>query len=181
MTGLLSTRIHVLALAFVGALVTGCGAVPEPAAGSQASAQEAGGCPLAVADLSQATSLAWELKEKRDDHLLETLESVKATVCLYTAKDSPQEGGDPLALRADVVKGKDAATVAKDFRDTCADTGGKIRGETTATCERAGAVVEGLVADADRTVNVYLVNADKSTATKLTPAFDAILSAVGKK
>lgn len=28
-------------------------------------------------------------------------------------------------------------------------------------------------------VNVYLVNADKSTATWLTPAFDAILDAVG--
>ena len=32
---------------------------------------------------------------------------------------------------------------------------------------------------ADRLVSVYFVNADKSTATKLTKKFDAILTAAG--
>ena len=45
-------------------------------------------------------------------------------------------------------------------------------------CMRAGAVVEGDISSGDRTVEVYLVNADAATAAALTPRFDDILAAV---
>lgn len=165
-------------LALTGVLLAGCGSSAGPAEGGGAAAAPAAaadGCPIAVDDLSAATSLTWKLREKREDHPLETAESIKATVCLYTAADAPQDG-DPLVLRADVVTGADAATVKDNFAKTCADNGGQVA--KNGTCERSGAVVEGLAGGGDRAVEVYLVNADKATAAKLTPSFPAILAAV---
>jgi hypothetical protein len=175
-----------------GAFLTACGGTDAPgasagpaassgAAGGQGAKRPADGCPITVDMLGKATSLDWKLQEKRDDHQLETLESVKATVCLWTAADAPQAGGDPLVLRADIVTGGDAATVRKEFSDNCTEYGGKLgdsSGEGGTVCDRDGAVVEGLVGSDDRLVNVYLVNADKPTATKLSPAFGEILGAV---
>ena len=133
------------------------------------------GCPIAAAELSRATSLTWRLQEKRENHRLETAESIKATVCLYATADAPQDG-DPLVLRTDVVTGADAAIVKENFTRTCATEGGAL--SAAGGCERAGAMVEGLVATAGRAVELYLVNADKTTAIKLTPSFPAILAVV---
>ncbi|MEV0350426.1 hypothetical protein AB0H88_31985 [Nonomuraea sp. NPDC050680] len=176
-----AARAYALGLAIAGVLLAGCGPHAETAKGGNT--KTTGGCSLIVEELSKATSLSWELKEKRDDHPLETLESVKASVCLYTAADAPQAGSDPLVLRTDTVGGKDVAAVRQDFTESCTGYDGKIRKSAAAdgavVCDRGGAVVEGLVESVDRLVSVYFVNADKSTATKLTKKFDAILTAVG--
>jgi hypothetical protein len=172
---------YVLGLAIAGVLLAGCRPHAEKAEGGDT--KTTGGCSLTAEELSKATSLTWELKEKRDDHPLETLETVKASVCLYTTADAPQAGSDPLVLRTDTVGGKDVAAVRQDFTDSCTGYDGKVRKSAAVdgavVCDRGGAVVEGLVGGADRLVSVYFVNADKSTATKLTKKFDAILSAVG--
>jgi hypothetical protein len=151
-------------------------------ASGQPSGEDSGGCPLTPDDLAQATSLTWELGEKKDDHPLETVESVTATVCVYTSADAPQAGGDPLVLRADIVAGPGAAVVRKSFTDTCAENGGEVRTSAAgaALCERSGVVVEGLIGGTDRVTDVYLVNADTATATNLTPAFEKILAAVNR-
>lgn len=168
-----------------GLTLAGCGSPATPDQPGAGQPRPASGCPFTPESLGQATSLTWELREKRDDHPLETAESIRATVCLYTAADAPQDGSDPLSLRADVVTGADAATVRKNFTDTCTEYGGAIRdaasGKGAVVCDRAGSVVEGLTGGDDRTVNVYLVNADKATAVKLTPAFDRILTAAGRQ
>ncbi|MBF8194521.1 hypothetical protein ITP53_54480 [Nonomuraea sp. K274] len=173
---------RVLVVAIAGLCLVGCG--------SQTASNEAGGgqdrssddCPLTAEALTKATALNWELREKKEDHPLETAESIKATVCLYTAADAPQRGSDPLVMRADVVTGADAAAVRKDFSDTCTEYGGKVRSsaspEGAVVCDRDGSVVEGVIGSDDRVVSVYLGNADKATAAKLTPAFDQILAAV---
>ncbi|MFD8527292.1 hypothetical protein ACFV0L_07750 [Streptosporangium canum] len=187
-------RTHILAIAVAGALLTGCGSQAGPAAGeggadggaqakeTGARAKDTGGCPLTVAGLSEATSLTWELREKREDHPLETMESVRATACLYTAADAPQDGSDPLALRVDVVTGDGIAKVREEFEGNCGEFGGKLldsaAGDGSVVCKRNGTIVEGLVGGTDRLVNVYLVNAGRATAAKLTPAFDKILAAV---
>ncbi|MEV0418854.1 hypothetical protein [Streptosporangium canum] len=180
-------RTHILAVAVAGALLTGCGSQAGPAAGEGgadggARAKDTGGCPLTVAGLSEATSLTWELREKREDHPLETMESVRATACLYTAADAPQDGSDPLALRVDVVTGDGITKVREEFEGNCGEFGGKLldsaAGDGSVVCKRNGTIVEGLVGGTDRLVNVYLVNAGRATAAKLTPAFDKILAAV---
>lgn len=171
-------------------LLAGCGSPAEPVASGQAQSQEttggqakqAGDCPLTTEELSKATSLSWESKGKKVDYPLETLESVKATACLYTAADAPQEASDPLVLRTDIVTGAGVAALRKDFADSCTGYKGMVRDSAAAdgavVCDRDGATVEGLVGDADRVVSVYYVNADKATAAKLTKTFDTVLTAV---
>lgn len=171
-----------LGLMLAAACVAGCGqqttSGPDPDGRQTTSAS---GCPLSVEDLSKATALTWQLRERKDNHPLENAESIKATVCLYTTADAPQDASDPLVLRADVVTGKDAATIRKDFTDTCTEFGGQVSPSASApdavVCTRDGSVVEGIVGDDARVVNVYFVNADKTTATKLTPGFDKVLAA----
>lgn len=46
-------------------------------------------------------------------------ESIRASVCVFTAAASQQFGGDPLVFRTDVVTGRDAATVRRDFGTNC--------------------------------------------------------------
>jgi hypothetical protein len=176
-----STLLAVI-IAGSGSFLVGCSSPPSSGQALNGQAQPANSCPLTPEDLAKVTSLSWELRERKDDHPLETAESIKATVCLYTAADALQDGSDPLSLRADVVTGPDAATVRTDFTATCSGNGGKVRDSASAEgavmCDRDGSVVEGAVGSGDRLVSVYLVNADKPTATKLTPAFDHILAAV---
>ncbi|MEU7741625.1 hypothetical protein [Nonomuraea sp. NPDC049158] len=180
MTRPTAARAYMLGLAIAAVLLAACKPQAETAKGGNP--KPTGGCSLTVEELSKATSLSWELKEKRDDHPLETLESVKASVCLYTAADAPQAGSDPLVLRTDTVGGKDVAAVRQEFTESCTGYDGKVRESAAAAgavvCDRDGAVVEGLVESVDRLVNVYFVNADETTATKLTKKFDAILTAV---
>ncbi|MER6177045.1 hypothetical protein [Streptosporangium sp. NPDC001681] len=172
-----------LVLVASGVFLAGCGSQTASGESPDGQAQPSGGCPLTPEALSKATSLSWELQERKDDHPLETAESIKVTACLYAAADAPQDGSDPLVLRADVATGADAATIRKDFIDTCTEYGGKVGDSAAAdgaiVCDRNGSTVEGLVGGADRVVNVYLVNAEAATAGRLTPAFDRILAAVG--
>ncbi|MEU8145342.1 hypothetical protein [Nonomuraea sp. NPDC048901] len=181
MTRPTAARAYVLGLAIAAVLLAGCR--PQAETARSGGTKPASGCSLTVEELSKATGLSWELKEKRDDHPLETLESVKASVCLYTAADAPQAGSDPLVLRTDTVGGKDVAAVRQEFTESCTGYDGKVRESSAAdgaiVCDRDGAVAEGLVESVDRLVNVYFVNADKTTAIKLTKKFDAILKAVG--
>jgi hypothetical protein len=186
----------IVTVVIAGAFLAGCGSTTTPGASGGSSASRASGasgatggagdgqgkkvgCPLSVESLGKATSLSWELKEQLYNHPLETAESIKATVCLFTSAEAPQEGSDPLALRADVVLGPDVAKVRQAFTDSCSGFGGKVSDSGKGVvCERNKVVVEGLVGDDNRLVNVYLVNADKATATKLTPAFADVIAAV---
>jgi hypothetical protein len=178
----------VLAVVACGASTTTGSPAAAPAAAPDTATVAAGsptddGCPLAAADLSSATSLAWELRQTLTDHPLETLESVKATVCVFTAADSPQIGGDPLVLRVDTVTGADAAALRTNFQQNCTGNRGAVEessaADGAAVCRRDGAVVQGNIAGDGRTVDVYLVNARTDTATSLTPSFDKVLAAVG--
>ena len=139
----------------------------------------AGGCPISVDALSTATSLRWEFRERQDNRPLETSESIRASVCIFTAAASQQFGGDPLVFRTDVVTGRDAATVRRDFGTNC----GLLSGVTRAAgggsvCDRSGVVVEGFKGEGDRVVLAGFVNADNSTAATLTPALTRVLEAV---
>jgi hypothetical protein len=164
-------------------------AAPAPAAPAEAAAPAddgsagSGDCPLAAADISSATSLTWELRQTEAGRPLETLETVKADVCVFTASDRPQAGGDPLVLRVDTVTGADAVKLRTNFEDNCTGYKGTVEDSTAAdgavVCRRDGSVVEGNIAGDGRSVDVYLVNADTDTATSLTPSFEKILSAVG--
>lgn len=170
----------------LAAVLAACGsstqAVPAPGPGAAPASAIASGCPLGVNALDAATSLTWELSDTRTDQPLETVDAVAQTVCLFTAADSPQSGGDPLVLRVDVVTGADAATVRNAFTSSCTGNSGTVSSSAGApgamVCMRAGAVVEGDISSGDRTVDVYLVNADAATAAALTPRFDDILAAV---
>ncbi|MEU6782975.1 hypothetical protein ABZ912_27585 [Nonomuraea angiospora] len=74
--------VPVLALAV--ALLAGCGPSPDRTAGATAGGRPQpvpDGCPLTPQALAEATSLRWELAERRDEHPLETAESIKAKVC----------------------------------------------------------------------------------------------------
>ncbi|GAA4087354.1 hypothetical protein [Nonomuraea soli] len=149
------------------ALLTGC----------SAPSTEDGGCPLATEDLDKETSLRWQLREKHDSYPLETTESIKAMVCLYTAADAPQQGDDPLTMRTDLVEGPEVDTVRKSFEQTCAGNAGRVREVSRAqVCDKNGSVVDGLIAMGDRAVNVYWVNADMAIAVKLTPSFERIVA-----
>ncbi|WP_204073338.1 hypothetical protein [Planotetraspora phitsanulokensis] len=184
---------RILITVIAGTFLAGCGSTGTSgdaatsggsgtsAAGStgDSAAKPTDGCPLSAESLTKATSLTWKLEEKEENHPLETAESIKATVCLFTSPDALQQGGDPLAMRADVVTGGDVATVRQAFTDSCTGFGGKERESGKGVvCERNKVVVEGLVEGGGRLVNVYLVNADTATATKLTPVFDKIIASV---
>ncbi len=179
-------------------LLTACGSdsdAPEPAAPSASGAPvtsaapaaspttappaTASGCPISVDALSTATSLRWELGQRQENRPLETSESIRATVCVFTAAGSPQLGGDPLVFRTDVVTGRDAATVRRDFGTTCGSVGGVTKPAAGGSvCDANGVVVEGMKGDGDRVVLAGFVNADNSTAARLTPAFTKVLDAV---
>ncbi|MGW5685401.1 hypothetical protein [Nonomuraea sp. NPDC003754] len=175
-------KSFVAVVALSAALLAACGSPSTEAVGEAAADRPqpaADGCPLTPEALTEATSLRWELKERRDAYPLETAESIKATVCLFTSADAPQEGSDPLTMRVDLVEGADSATVRKSFTDTCTENGGSVRDSSGALiCDRNGSVVEGLAGAGDRAINVYWVNADTSTAAKFTPVFGRILAAV---
>jgi hypothetical protein len=129
--------------------------------------------------LSTATSVRWELTERRENHPLETSESIKATVCLFTAGAAQQSGGDPLVFRTDVVTGRDTAAVRRDFGDTCGTIGGVTRPSGGGSvCDRNGVVVDAIKGEGDRVVVASFINADNSTAATLTPAFSKILDAL---
>jgi hypothetical protein len=87
-----------------------------------------------------------------------------------------------LVLRVDVVTGADAETVHSAFERTCTANGGTVTDSVAAAgaqvCQRDGTAVEGAVSSSGRTVDVYFVNADTTTATRLTQSFDEILGAV---
>jgi hypothetical protein len=150
---------------------------PEAAAASSAP----GGCPLSAADLSSATGMTFELATTEPDRALETLPAVKALVCVFTSAEKVQAGGDPLVLRVDTVTGADASTVSAEFERSCTSNAGTV-GDSTVddaqTCTSRGTTVEGNIDSGDRTVDVYFVNADNSTAAALTPTFDKVLDAV---
>jgi hypothetical protein len=103
-------------------------------------------------------------------------------MCLFTAPHHPQSGGAPLVLRVDVVTGANAATARSAFERSCTENGGRVTDSVAAVgaqvCQRDGTVVEGAVSSSGRTVDVYVVNADTTTATRLTESFDEILGAV---
>lgn len=168
----------------VGVALVGCGSggreagdgdQAAPVADTSESAEE--GCPLTTDELSETTSMEWELTETRKDHPLETMEQVKVTACLYTAPEVKQTYGDPLVLRVDLVAAPDADAVKTDFTTTCADLGGAERpGGGGTVCDRDGTVVDGHIGDL--TV-VAIVNADDDVATRLSPTFEKILAAAG--
>jgi hypothetical protein len=138
-----------------------------------------GSCPISAEALSAATSLRWELRERQENRALETLPTIRATVCVFTAGAALQAFGDPLVFRTDVVTGRDTATVRQDFTDTCGSTGGTTRASGGGSvCDRTGVVVEGSKGDGDRIVLAAIVNADNSTAATLTPAFTRIMDAL---
>ena len=160
-----------------GAAVAACGS--DTGSGIQgpggATGAATGSCPLTAEELSSATALAWQLSETREDHPLETMESVTVTACLFTAPEAKQQGGDPLVARVDVVSPADADAVRSDFSSTCTEFGGAERPAGGGTvCARGDVVVDGMVGDL---VLVSVVNADTETARTLTPSFEKILTA----
>lgn len=176
--------VRTLALAAVSVLVVlaGCRSetkTPTSVATSGQSPASSDGCPISAEALSAATSQAWELKERRENHPLETTESIKATICLFTTTTFRDQYGDPLSFRSDVVTGADAATVRSQFANSCSENGGATRQSAGGSvCERDGGVVEGIKGGGDRVVNAYFVNADKSMVPQLTSAFPKILAAI---
>lgn len=160
------------------AAVAACGSDSGSASGSDGAADGGGAieaCPLTADELSSATALTWELSETRDDHPLETMESVTVTACLFTAPEARQQGGDPLVARVDVVSPADADAVRSDFSSTCTEFGGAEQQAGGGTVgERGDVVVDGIVGDL---VMVSVVNADTATAQTLTPSFPKILTA----
>jgi hypothetical protein len=181
-----AVRTAALAAASVLVVLAGCGPNPDTSTKPNASGATSGqspaspdGCPISAKALSDATSQSWELSERRENHPLETSESTKATICLFTTTTFRDQYGDPLSFRSDVVTGADAATVRRQFADTCLENGGVTRQSAGGSvCERDAAVLEGIKGDGDRVVNAYFVNAHKAMAPALTSAFPKILAAV---
>lgn len=191
-------RLAVLVtVSVLGLVLSGCGAltppitagtaapaapaVPGAAAPADTSGADTTGCPLSAADLSSVTGITFELRRTEADRELETLPSVTALVCVFTSSDRPQLGGDPLVLRVDTVTGPNAAVVRSEFEKSCTRNGGTVGDSAVAggkTCTSRGSTTEGVVASADRTVNVYFVLADAETAADLTRTFDGLLAAV---
>ncbi len=173
-----------LLMATWAVMLAACGsgsnsAAPSGPAATAGGATSSGGCPISADALSTATSLRWEQKERLENRPLETNESIKATVCIFTAAAELQAGGDPLVFRTDVVTGRDAATVRGDFAQTCRDAKGTTRPSGGGTvCDVNGVIVEGIKGEGDRVVDAYIVNADTSTAARLTPAFAKIVGAI---
>ena len=156
-------RSLVLAAA-VGVGAAACGLVPGTAAPTVPAAEEVGvpaepSCAIDPADLSSATSMTWELAATLTDHPLETMESVLATACLYTASDERNEYGDPLTLRVDIVKGADAVAARNRFEESCTGNGGVVEpsaaADGAASCDRDGSVQEGNITSGDTSVDVY--------------------------
>jgi hypothetical protein len=153
----------------------------DPTSSATAATVPDSGCPLGVADLSTASGLVFELSDVRKDHQLETQPNVKADVCLYTSPSTPQDAGDPLVLRVDTVTGANAAASKANFERGCTENNGTLGASTVRnakTCTRGDSTVEGNISTADRSVDVYFVNATKGTATTLTRAFDKVLASV---
>jgi len=186
-------------LALCSVVLAGCGsdsdssapAAPTASTGSAASVAPSatpttasglsapGSCPISAEALSAATSLRWDLRERVENRALETLPTIRATVCVFTAGAALQAGGDPLVFRTDVVTGRDSATVRQDFTDTCRSVGGTTRASGGGSvCDQGGVVVEGSKGEGDRIVLAAIVNADISTATTLTPAFTRIMDSL---
>jgi hypothetical protein len=154
-------------------------AAPAAPATTTGASPSAAGCPITVDALATATSLRWELRDRRENYQLETIDNVKATVCVFTAGAALQFGGDPLVFRTDVVTGAASAVVRQDFTATCASISGVVKASAGGSvCDRNGVVVEGMKGEGDRVVLASFVNADNSTATTLTPAFTKVLDAV---
>jgi hypothetical protein len=154
-------------------------AAPSGPATTAGGATSSGSCPISADALSTATSLRWEQRERRENQPLETKEPIKATVCVFTAASERQSGGDPLVFRTDVVTGRDATTVRSEFAETCRDLSGTTRTSGGGTvCDGKGVIVEGIKGEGDRVVAAYFVNADTSTAARLTPAFTIIVDAI---
>ena len=149
-----------------------------PAADGSASA---GDCPLAADDLAAATSLTWDLRATEANKQLETLESGhRHRVRLHLGRPPPGRG-DPLVLRVDTVTGATRPSCTRTSRTPARlprHRRGVGRGGRRGVCRRDGSAVEGNITGPDRSVDVYLVNADTQTATLLTPSFEAILSSV---
>lgn len=177
-------RLRALVVALCAGVVTvACGSgsggdQASPGGTTEAAAGDGGSgeaCPLTAEELSSVTSLAWQLSETREDHPLETLESVKVTACLFTAPEARQEAGDPLVARVDVVAPADADAVRADFTSSCTGFRGVEQQAGGGTvCERDGVVVEGMTGDL---VVVSILTADTATAQTLTPLFPDILAA----
>jgi hypothetical protein len=180
----------VAAVLCAGGLVAGCGSGENQAGSGQSTGgggvgattgvggATGGDCPVTEAELSSATSLSWEHGDTLKDHPLETMESVKATVCVFTAPEAVQMGGDPLALRVDVIDPQDADTMRKDFSSTCTESGGTVRAAGGGTvCEHDDGTVG--YGHTGNLVIVYFVNANKDTAAKLTPSFEKVLASAG--
>ncbi len=175
-----------------GLAVAGCGVVPGtastagpgPAASAAEGASVAGEatCVIDAADLSAATGMTWQLGTTRTDHRLETMESVLATICIFTVEDQRSEYGDPLILRVDIVDGADAVAVRNEFEDSCARHGGTVTpsgaAEGAVTCQDGGSVQEGSVTRGGRTVNVYYPMVPRSLQGEVTSSFDKVLATV---
>jgi len=150
-----------------------------PAIAAGGATTSSGSCPISADALSTATSLRWEQRERRENQPLETKASIKGTVCIFTAAAEQQSGGDPLVFRTEVVTGRDAATVRAEFAESCRDPSGTPRAAGGGTvCDGKGVIVEAIKGEGDRVVAAYFVNADTSTAARLTPAFTRIVDAI---
>jgi hypothetical protein len=178
-------RKLVLAVA-VGVGAAACGLVPGTAApaapGPAAPAAEEVSCAIDAADLSSATGMTWELSATLTDHPLETMESVLATACLYTAGDQRNEYGDPLTLRVDIVKGADAVAARNRFEESCTGNGGVLEpsaaADGAASCDRDGSVQEGNITTGDTSVDVYYPFVTRSLQREITSSFEQVLGAV---
>jgi hypothetical protein len=153
----------------------------DPTAAATAANVPNTGCPLGVADLSTASGFTFELSDIRKDHQLETQPDVKADVCLYTSPSTPQDAGDPLVLRVDTVTGTNATASRANFERSCTDNSGTLNSSTVQnakTCTRGDTTIEGNISTADKSIDVYFVNATTQTAATLTRAFDKVLASV---
>lgn len=176
----------------VGLAAAGCGMVPGtaspsgpgPAAPAAEDASVAGEvtCAIDAADLSAATGMTWQLSATRSDHQLETMESVLATVCLYTVDDQRDEYGDPLTLRVDIVDGDDAVAVRNWFEESCTGNGGTVTpsgaDEGAASCHHGGSVQEGNVTSGGTSVNVAYARVPRSLQGEVTSSFEQVLGTV---
>lgn len=157
------------------------GPVPAAPAVADGGAPAEASCAIDAGDLSAATGMTWEHRATLTDHPLETMESVLATACIYTA-DRFDEFGDPLTLRVDTVEGSDAAAVRDQFAQTCAGAGGTVVPSTAAdgavVCDRDGSVQEGNVTSGDTSVDVYYPSVDRSLQGEITSSFEQVLGTV---
>lgn len=179
----MSTPANVIAclavLVCTGSLAA-CGEDPPTAEPDKPAAGKSGGdgCPLAAADLSRITGLKWTMAERRTDHELEALPSVRATICVYTGPVGSY--GDPMVFRTETVAESDAAAVRERFTGSCTNSGGSVRaasgGGDASVCESDYSTGDGIVADG--VIRAYFVSVDKKDVAKLKPTFDEIIGVV---